>query len=209
MLFRICTLTLVFGLFWSIQAGALVLLEDDFDTENGGSGALNFTGLTNWNVIDGAIDLIGNGYYDLYPGNGLYLDLDGSSSKAGTLESKVVFSLDPGDYELRFDLGGSARTASPVDTVTVSLGSVFSESFTLEYDDPLTTIVRNISVATASTGTLVFAHDGADYRGIILDDVRLTRLDASSVPEPSVLLITFAGLCVLWAVWRRGIGTVR
>ena len=49
-------------------------------------GALNFTNFPQWTVGDGAVDLIGNGFFDFIPGNGLYLDLGGSASNGGRLE---------------------------------------------------------------------------------------------------------------------------
>lgn len=40
---------------------------------------LNYTGFINWDVIEGWVDLIGLGQFDIRPGNGLYLDLAGTS----------------------------------------------------------------------------------------------------------------------------------
>src|SRR5579862_1829881 len=62
------------------------LLNDNFNTENGGVGQLNYTGFDNWNV-SGAVDLIGNGFFDFYPGNGLYVDMNGSPGP-GTMTSR-------------------------------------------------------------------------------------------------------------------------
>ncbi len=56
---------------------------------------LNYAGFANWDVLDGFVDLIGNGFFDLLPGNGLYVDLDGSTGDAGKLISKTTFTLDP------------------------------------------------------------------------------------------------------------------
>ncbi|MDJ1174791.1 hypothetical protein [Roseofilum capinflatum] len=52
-----------------------ILLEDNFNSENVGVPKLNHFGLANWDVVDGSVDLIGNGYYDFFPGQGLFLDL--------------------------------------------------------------------------------------------------------------------------------------
>lgn len=151
---------------------------DDFNAENGGAAALNYAGFANWTVGDGTVDLIGeDSAHDFYPGNGLYVDLDGSSGDAGVLTSSDQFALlAGGTYELRFDLGGSARSESPTDTVDVALGTVFAESFTLDWDDPLTTVVRDINVTTSELATLSFADLGNDNRGLILDNVQLVRL---------------------------------
>ena len=100
------------------QAANITSLSDNFNTENGGVGALNYTGFANWDVNGGGtVDLIGNSSFDFYPGNGLYVDLDGSSSNAGVLTTKSLFA--PGNYALSFKLGGSQR-GTP-ESVTVSL----------------------------------------------------------------------------------------
>ena len=96
-----------------------LLLEGSFDTENNGIGALNYEAFENWSVSDGAVDLIGNGFFDFFPGNGLYIDLDGSASDAGIFES-VSVRLTPGDYLLEFNLSGSHRGDSH--TVSVPFG---------------------------------------------------------------------------------------
>lgn len=88
-------------------ASAVTLLDDTFDNENGGVGQINFFNLTNWNVTDGTVDLLGNGFFDFYPGNGLYLDLDGSTTNAATLTSRDAFSFSQNDnVTLTFDLAG-------------------------------------------------------------------------------------------------------
>ena len=106
-------LTLLCALFVT-TAGAVTLLNDTFDNENGGNGQLNFSNFTNWNVTDGTVDLLGNGFFDFYQGNGLYLDLDGSTSNAATLTSSDIFSFSQNDsVTLTFDLAGPCGTSSP------------------------------------------------------------------------------------------------
>ena len=54
-------------LFASQAIGAGVLLQDNFDAENGGTGILNYGTVNgvfaNWTVSDGHVDLIGNGFF--------------------------------------------------------------------------------------------------------------------------------------------------
>lgn len=160
-------------------AEAISLFSDNFDTENGGSGALNFNGFSKWDVTDGTVDLIpAGGQFDFYPGNGLYIDLDGSTGNAGILTTKTTFAA--GTYNLSFKLGGNAR-GSAADAVTVNLGlGNFSEVFTLNSGDPLTTFVRTITLTSA--GKLSFSNAGGDNIGAILDDVNLT-----TIPTPALL----------------------
>jgi hypothetical protein len=159
------------------QAANITSLSDNFNTENGGSFALNYAGFTNWDVVGGGtVDLIGSSAYDYYPGNGHYVDLDGSSGKAGVLTTKSAFAT--GQYQLSFKLGGS-RAGS--ESVTVSLGDL-NETFTIASLDPLTTFMRLVSVT--SPGTLSFANAGGDNFGAILDNVNV-----SAVPVPTPVLI--------------------
>src|SRR5690625_4382060 len=65
-----------------------VLFFDDFDSENGGRGIDNWTNFQHWNVIEGCVDLHGNGYFDVQPGNGLYVDIEGSCKEVGCNEMK-------------------------------------------------------------------------------------------------------------------------
>lgn len=148
-----------------------VLFADDFDSENGGNGELNYFGFANWNVMAGSVDLIGNGFADFLPGHGLYLDLDGTTFAAGTLETKTTFTLVPATYRLQFSLAGSQL--GQANRVDVTLGHVYSESFTLESDVPFTTITRDIVVSTETSGKLVFQAFGNDNIGLLLDNVRL------------------------------------
>ena len=103
-------------------AAATVIFSDDFNAENGGVGALNYTGFANWGVsgVGETVDLIGNGFFDFYPGNGLYVDLDGSTGNAGVLTTNSFFG--PGSYVLSFNLAGSTR--GDTNTVIVRFGGV-------------------------------------------------------------------------------------
>ncbi|MEH2044530.1 hypothetical protein [Nostoc sp.] len=61
----------------SAKAASVVLLEDNFNTENSGNEALNYNSFANWNVTNGTVDLIGNnGVFDFLASNGLYVDTD-------------------------------------------------------------------------------------------------------------------------------------
>lgn len=177
-------------LFSSSAAQAIPLFSDNF---NGEAQALNTT-LDNWTVSDGTIDVIGTGFFDFYSGNGNYLDLDGSSGNAGKITTTSNFSFLAGTYTLSFDLGGSTR--GDTNTVTVALGSFFSETFTLPSSAPLQTFVRTFTFASSNgTGTLSFDHTGGDNLGLILDNVLLDFSAPTTVPEPSTLaLLSLAGL---------------
>jgi hypothetical protein len=151
-----------------------VLLSDNFDTENNGAGIFNWTSFTNWNVIAGCVDLHGNGLFDVQPGNGLYVDLDGSCAMGGGIESKTAFVLEPGTYVLEWFMAGNNRINTS-DTVNVSFGSLYQEQFVLQPRDPFTLRTRNISVSSQTTARIRFENLGGDGRGGLIDLVRLRR----------------------------------
>jgi hypothetical protein len=159
------------------EAGPAVLLSEDFNEENGGSYRLNYTAFARWNVTAGSVDLVGTNPYDdfLPAGQGLYVDLDGTSRAAGTLESRETFELPRGTYELSFKLAGMPRLSQQPNTVIVSLGGVFMERITLESYVPLQPYTRAITVHRDTRGTLRFQHLGGDDHGILVDDIQLRR----------------------------------
>lgn len=150
------------------------LLLDEFNSENGGKGEFNYTDFSHWKVIDGCVDLHGNGFVDVLPGNGLYVDLDGTCANAGTIETKETFSLQSGNYLLELRLAGNQRDNVP-DTVTVSLGDIHSEQFVFQPDDPFRLITRTIAVTRRPSAKLRIKNSGSGNQGALLKLVKLTR----------------------------------
>jgi hypothetical protein len=154
---------------------ATVVFLSHFDDENGGDGALNWTDFEEWNVIDGCVDLHGNGFVDVWPNNGVYVDLDGTCQQGGTMETKEEFAFEPGDYMLEFWLAGNNRIPAP-DTVLVRLGTLHEEEIVMERDDPFEHFQREFTVASATSARLLFQNYGGDDQGALLDLVRIRRL---------------------------------
>lgn len=169
-----------------------LVFEDTFDTENAGTPVLNFAGWTNWNVADGTVDLIGSGTggtaHDFYPGNGLYVDLDGSSSNAGTFSTKAgLLDLAAGDYELTFELGGSTR--GDTNTVAVTLAGAathVSDSIVMASTDPLVELSYTFTLPAAESLTLTIENAGGDNLGAILDDVRVCATGGPAEEPPTL-----------------------
>ena len=73
----LCLLTVFTG-----SSQAVLIFQDDFNAYALGTPTPSPFG--NWTVSDGSVDVIGiGGPWDLQPGNGRYLDMDGSTGDAG------------------------------------------------------------------------------------------------------------------------------
>ncbi len=177
-------------------------LIDNFNSENGGVGELNYNSFANFTVansnIGGTVDLIGNpGFFDLYPGNGLYVDLDGSGNGVpGLLTSKQTFA--PGTYTLSFDLAGSARGVD--DNVNVNFGP-FSQNYFLPSNQGYTLFTQTVTLTAPAQ--LSFQNVQPGDIGAILDNVSVIST-TSIIPEPS----TYA-MAVLGAIGMIAYGRVR
>lgn len=153
---------------------AAQIFTDDIDSENGGVGQVNYEAWAHWNVVEGCVDLHGPGSLNPLPGNGVYIDMDGSCMNAGTMETKTTFDLAVGDYTLEFLIAGNSQEAQ-VDTLDVSVGSVMSERIILDWQEPLALMSFDFSVGSATTGKIRLEHLGGDEQGILIDAVRLRR----------------------------------
>jgi hypothetical protein len=152
-----------------------VVFHDDFNQENALVSRANYAGLRQWEVVSGSIDLNGSYPFDLLPsGHGMYIDLDGATFHAATIRTRRALVLEPGDYTLSFMLAGPQRVSAP-NTVHLSLGPLFAETFTVRAFDPARTVVRRFRVERRATVRIQFAHDGGDNFGLLVDDVELRR----------------------------------
>ena len=174
----------------ALPAAAQVVLQDNFDSA---PQALNWPGdgVFASTSPPASVDLIGTGFFDLQPGHGNYLDLDGSTG-SGNDPAGQITSLDSfgaGAYALSFLLGGNDRV-SQTQSTTISLGD-WSTTITPGASDPFTRY--NFNFTTGAAGKLAFTESGpSDQQGNLLDDIKLT-----AVPEPAswaLMLVGFGGL---------------
>jgi len=192
-------------------ASAAIVLSDDFDALI--ADVLNWTGDATFTSTakPGSVDLIGaGGHYDIDPGHGRYVDLDGSTGAghdpAGQLTSTASFG--PGTYTLSFLLGGNARHA-PGQTTVVSLGD-FSVSLLRAASDPLAPV--SFTFTTTTAGNLVFTEKGpSDNQGNILDDIQLSTPGVvTGIAEPASWALMILGFGGLGASLRaRRVGPLR
>jgi hypothetical protein len=164
------------------RAQAATLINENFGT--GTPGVYNITGDipgSSFTVTSGNVDLIGASTpYDLYPGNGDFIDLNGSTR--GTITSNNSFTFAAGEVaNLSFNYGsnpvGSGATAD------VFLGSTLLASLTAPTGSSFASF--NQTIFSPSDGTLRFVSTSGTNGGVVLDNVVLT-----TVPEPSDLMGT-------------------
>jgi hypothetical protein len=198
-----CMLVLLLGAV-GVSNASTVVFSDNFNSENGGNGALDYNNFSNWIITGGTVDLIGNGYFDFMSGQGygLYVDLDGSTGQAGTMTSKKTLSA--GSYSLTFSLAGShvfnndADHDSPNIVEVSAGGSTPIDTVTLLENDPFSVHTISFYLNYASPVSISFHNLGGDNVGALLDNVTL-----SEVPIPSALLLLGPGLIGLVGIRRR------
>jgi hypothetical protein len=187
------TLALAFGAVDRAQAATL--FSDTFNTENGGianNGTLSYTGFANWDVTGGNVDLIGTNSFDLYPGNGLYVDLNGVTQ--GAITTKQSYSITDGD--VTFSYGTNDGTAAIADVFfgTTKLGSISNVGSGSSFS------TGTFSIANLS-GQLSFRSITGTAGGIVVDNIVLN--ESTAVPEPSDLMGTVFALGSVVALKRK------
>ena len=182
-----------------LSAGAhasTVVFSDNFNADGQGVDVTP----TGWSLSPGTddVDVIGTGFFDELPGNGNYIDLDGSNgSSGGPGTLSTTFAAVAGvSYTATFDLGGNQRDGSS-DTVTVWLGGS-SVTETLTPTQGFTSFSVTTTAATSGPLTLSFEDSRSGNVGALLDNVSVT-----SVPEPGSMSLMLAGIAALGFAARR------
>ncbi|MDX1979626.1 MAG: PEP-CTERM sorting domain-containing protein [Bryobacteraceae bacterium] len=179
---------------------AITIFTDGFESNASGSNLVP----SGWTVSLGTVDVLAEGVsFDCHTG-ARCVDLDGTSSNAGRLESATEYTFTSGvTYTLTFWLSRNQRGFGGPDNMTACLGtecvnfvnlpaSVRSENTWAMY-----TIVL---AGTDSQGRISFDHGGGDNVGLILDDVRLAD---STVPEPGTFALLGTALACVGLYRRR------
>lgn len=215
----------------SSTANAQVLLQDNFNAENGGVGVLNYNPFTHWSVT-GQVDLVANGQYGIGC-NGLCVDLDGSAGP-GKMTTKQAFSFGAGDrMRISFDISGNQRNSAE-DNISLSIlfgatpvrlpgyssnipaigNGILDPNFDI-FDITLSTgIFGNVpfsnwffefTALTAGSVQYAIGTSSFDQAGPILDNVTIERNVGAAVvtPEPSTWAMMSLGLGGMLAFARR------
>ena len=195
-----------------VSAATTVLLSENFNAENGGVGAAEYSGFAQF--VAANVDLLAPGYFfslcQSAGHNSPCVDMEGSGN--GSLSTRTFYDIAPGTVTLQFDLAGDQR-GHDNNGVTVALtgllgNTLFSENFSLPGSTGFTTFTRAIDVAAPVQARLSFLSSGpADSFGMLLDNVVLiagdTVVNTPAVPEPETYALMLAGLGALGIAARR------
>lgn len=188
-------LAITAALLCASAAQAATVFSDNFNGETDALNATSFIG--GWTVSGGTVDIIGpTGGYDFLPGNGYYIDLDGSSWSAGTFANSVAVTAGQ-TYTLSFSLAGNQRGYAD-DSVTVNFGTS-SSVITRSSADGFTTFSLTYSALADGSAAFSFHNAGGDNVGALLDNVTIT----AAVPEPTTYGMLLAGLGLVGAAARH------
>jgi hypothetical protein len=202
----------------AMQAPAVTIFSDNFNSENGGAGFLNYgtpnqngdgaagsitTTFANWTVVSGGVDLIPLAVnsptygtkFDLTPGqgHGLYVDMEGTGTGPGTITLKNAISLGAGSYVFHYDMAGNQREGA-TDTVIINAQNgvpttIATDTKTLTEFAPWTTYDLAFTLAAPTTVNFIFKDAGDfDNIGNLLDNVRLDDGTVGSVPDGGTTL---------------------
>ena len=145
---------------------------------------LDYSSFLNWSVVGGQVNLIGNGFMDLLPGNGLYVELS-ANNHPGTIQTIDTFTLNPGDtYEIQFSLAGNNQLYTPAANQSVLVGVVdvnsgqpiFQQTVSAQWNSGFQTQSFSFTAQYAATVRLVFSQQIAagftgDFAGDLLDKI--------------------------------------
>ena len=183
---------------------AATIFSDNFDTYV--PDQLNWVppASSGWTVTDGTVDLHGaGGSYDVLPGNGSYVDLDGSSLDSGLFSNKR--QLDSAAKLPAFFRPWRQPARKPQRNGKCQLRQHHVHHTLLNVPTHSRPIPWNFTPGTDGAYSLSYLNVGGDNRGAFLDNVSVSSgpVPASSVPEPATYAMLLSGLGIMGLMARR------
>lgn len=151
---------------------------------------LNYTEFLNWDVVAGCVDLVGLDQWDVRPGNGLYVDMQGTLDipggvpGLGAIQSKDEFTFTAGeDYQFTISVGGStARGTSGLWSIRIRVGDELDVSVDVVISNmPFTPNVYAWTPASTHTGRITIEQtfipvSATQNVGTCIDEITLENL---------------------------------
>jgi hypothetical protein len=188
---------------FAMPAHATTLFSDDFNSNSDAvPGAPN-----GWTLVNGSVDVIGASF-DFYPGNGKYVDLDGTAGPAGQntylLSNTIANYIGGREYTWSFDYGINHNDGSDTDSIILGIFlpslNIFQDLITvdanaLDHMSTTFTLASFLGTANYDFGAQVYfkglSIGSSDQSGGIVDNV---RVELSPVPLPGAALLLLSGL---------------
>lgn len=150
-------------------------------------GQLNYDDFLQWDapVGVGPVDLIGGTYphqlFDFLPGNGLYVDLAGSSNPwKGIMTTKNPIAFVAADYQLRLSLAGNQRAGFEGFEVEVTINGLLSETIVIDdWKQDFTDYTFDFTVGAPANENIVIEATVLPANqsfGVLLGEVELTNV---------------------------------
>lgn len=179
----------------TVGSHAAVIFSDNFNAAPQGLS----TTPVGWVSDYGSVDVIGTSFHDFYPGNGNYIDMNGSTGQSGGIHTLNVFNFLAGKtYTVSFNYGNNTNSAGNGSTERLVADVLGFPGVTINQVGAIASyLIGTFSFTpTANFASALFfkgsgTNDG-DNGGLILDNVSL-----SVVPVPAALPLLVAGLGVL------------
>ena len=210
------------------SAGATTVFTGNFDAENSGNSALNYTGFSGVTVTSGSVDLVKSGDYGIScaGGSGSCVDLQGSTNQDSKLDiTSFAFAANT-LYTFSFDLSGNQRDGNTNNWFVgvnydanntynfLRLGGAFGNFDVFQGfgtigsstgggtagGSPFQTYTFGFSLQNAGNATFYIGSDDAGNAGPIVDNFLIT---GSAVPEPQSWVMLIAGFGLVGAAARR------
>jgi hypothetical protein len=161
-----------------------------------------YYGLVGDEVTHGDVDVIGSipgNFFNLVPGNGNYIDLDGSAGGTLVALNHGISLIGGQTYTLSFDLAGNHRDSNE-DFVTAHFGEAFA-TFGIDSNSAFNNHTLNFTPGKDGFYSFGFVDSntwGNNNVGALLDNVSVT-----AVPEPETYALLLGGLVLIGFSARR------